>query len=412
MRAEDQNVPAGGPLAGIRVVELGQLIAGPFCGQLLGDMGAEVVKLEAPGAGDPMRNWGQGSTPTWWRVIGRNKYSVAADLRAEEGQQLARDLIAKADILVENFRPGTLERWNLGPERLRAEKPGLIIVRVSGYGQTGPYATRAGFGGIAEAMGGWRKIVGFPDRAAARMGISIGDTLAATYGCLGAVAALHHRDRTGEGQVVDAALYESVLQVMEGLIPEYAVAGHKRERTGSKLPRIAPSNVYRCSDGEFLIGANQDSVFARLCEAMGQPELARDPRYATHLARGQHQDELDALVEAWTSRHTVEQVEAAMIEHAVPAGRMFDAEDMLADPHFAAREAIVTVDDPVLGPTPMQGAFPKLSATPGSIRRPAPREVGQDNEEILDRWLGRCGDSARASAPVRMRVPGEAPISD
>lgn len=397
MQAEPQSgnsaAPAG-PLAGIRVVELGQLIAGPFCGQLLGDLGAEVVKLEQPGVGDPMRHWGQGSTPTWWRVIARNKYSVEADLRAPAGQALARDLIGRADILVENFRPGTLERWNLAPADLQAANPGLIIVRVSGYGQTGPYSTRTGFGGIAEAMGGWRKIVGFPDRAPARMGVSIGDTLAATYGCLGAVAALHHRARTGEGQVVDAALYESVLQVMEGLIPEWAVAGHKRDRTGSKLPRIAPSNVYRCRDGEFLIGANQDSVFARLCEAMGRPEMAQDPRYATHVARGEHQDELDAIVEAWTSRHTVAEVEALMIAHAVPAGRMYDAQDMLADPHFAAREAIVTVEDPVLGPTPMQGTFPRLSLTPGSIRRPAPREVGQDTAEILHRWLGSGSQAA------------------
>lgn len=403
---------ATGPLDGIRVVELGQLIAGPFCGQLLGDLGAEVVKLEQPGTGDPMRQWGQGSTPTWWRVIGRNKYSVAADLRSDAGQGLARELIAQADILVENFRPGTLERWNLGPDLLRAGNPGLIVVRVSGYGQTGPYSTRAGFGGIAEAMGGWRKIVGFPDRAPARMGISIGDTLAATYGCLGAVAALHHRDRTGEGQVIDAALYESVLQVMEGLIPEWAVAGHKRDRTGSKLPRIAPSNVYRCSDGEFLIGANQDSVFARLCDAMGQPELARDPRYATHVARGENQDALDAIVETWTSQHSVDEVEAAMIEHAVPAGRMFDAEDMMNDPHFAARETIVTVDDPVLGPTPMQGAFPKLSVTPGSIRRPAPREVGQDTVEIIRRWLGRAADGDVTATPATPQRRGEIPVPD
>lgn len=396
---ERQPSPAAtGPLAGIRVVELGQLIAGPFCGQLLGDLGAEVVKLEQPGTGDPMRHWGQGSTPTWWRVIARNKYSVAADLRSAEGQALARELISRADILVENFRPGTLERWQLAPEQLRRDYPGLIVVRVSGYGQTGPYASRAGFGGIAEAMGGWRRIVGFPDLPPARMGISIGDTLAATYGCLGAVAALHHRDRTGEGQVVDAALYESVLQVMEALIPEYAVAGHKRGRTGSTLPRIAPSNVYRCSDGEFLIGANQDGVFARLCEAIGQPALASDPRFVSHTARGDHQEELDAIIEAWTSTHTVADVEAAMIAHSVPAGRMFDAEDMLADPHFAAREAIVTVDDPVLGPTPMQGVFPKLSATPSSIRRPAPREIGQDTAEILDRWLGRTEVGGEAAA--------------
>lgn len=385
-----------GPLAGVRVVELGQLIAGPFCGQLLGDMGAEVVKIEQPGSGDPMRQWGQGHTPTWWRVIGRNKYSVAADLRSEEGQSLARELIAQADILVENFRPGTLERWQLGPDELRAENPGLIVVRVSGYGQTGPYSTRAGFGGIAEAMGGWRKIVGYPDRAPARMGVSIGDSLAATYGCMGALAALHHRDRTGEGQVVDAALYESVLQVMEGLIPEWSVSGHKRDRTGSTLPGIAPSNVYRCSDGEMLIGANQDSVFARLCEAMERPELAEDPRYATHTTRGEHQEELDEIVESWTQGRTMDEVEQAMIAHAVPAGRMYDAEDMLGDPHFAAREAIVTVEDSQAGPTQMQGVFPKLSLTPGRVRRAAPASVGQDTAEILDRWLGE----ARADEPA------------
>jgi crotonobetainyl-CoA:carnitine CoA-transferase CaiB-like acyl-CoA transferase len=387
----------GGPLAGIRVVELGQLIAGPFCGQLLGDMGAEVVKLEPPAKGDPMRHWGQGSDPTWWRVIGRNKFSVAADLRTPDGQATARALIGKADILIENFRPGTLERWGLDPQSLTVANPGLIVVRVSGYGQTGPYATRAGFGGIAEAMGGWRGIVGYPDLPPARMGISIGDTLAATYGCMGALAALHERKASGRGQVVDAALYESVLQVMEGLIPEWAVAGHKRERTGSKLPGIAPSNVYRCADGDYLIGANQDSVFTRLCQAMGQPDLATDPRFADHVSRGRHQDELDSIVELWTGALSIAQVEAAMIEHGVPAGRIYDAEDMLVDPHFVARGSIVVVDDPVLGPTPMQGAFPKLSRTPSTIRRPAPREVGQDTAEILGRWLGQEVASPGAS---------------
>jgi crotonobetainyl-CoA:carnitine CoA-transferase CaiB-like acyl-CoA transferase len=379
-----------GALAGIKVVELGQLIAGPFCGQLLGDMGAEVVKIEAPGKGDPMRDWGQGDTPTWWRVIARNKYSVQADLRQPEGQALVRALIAQADILIENFRPGTLERWNLAPEALCEANPRLIVVRVSGYGQDGPYATRAGFGGIGEAMGGWRAIVGDPDRAPSRMGNSIGDTLAATYGCMGALAALHERERSGRGQIIDAALYESVLQVMEALIPEWTVCGHKRQRTGSKLPGIAPSNVYRCQDGDFLIGANQDTVFARLTEAMGQPHLATDPEYADHLSRGRNQDKLDALIEAWTQQHTIAEVEAAMIAHGVPAGRLFDAETMLSDPHFAARGAIVEVDDPVLGTTAMQAPVPRLSRTPSAVRRPAPREVGQDTAEILERWLGRA----------------------
>jgi formyl-CoA transferase len=384
-----------GPLSGIRVVELGQLIAGPFCGQLLGDMGAEVVKIEPPQKGDPMRDWGQGGVPTWWRVIGRNKYSVAADLRVEEGQKLARQLIAKADILIENFRPGTLERWNLAPADLMKENPRLIVVRVSGYGQTGPYAQRAGFGGIAEAMGGWRGIVGYPDRPPARMGISIGDTLAASYGCMGALAALHERERSGLGQIVDAALYESVLQVMEGLIPEWAVAGHKRERTGAKLPGIAPSNVYRCRDGEFLIGANQDSVFARLCEAMSKSELATDERFAGHLARGRNQDLLDSIIEQWTCERTVDEVEALMIEHNVPAGRVYDAEDMLADPHFVARESIISIDDGD-GPTPSPGGFQTLSRPPGAGRRPAPREVGQDTQDILTRWLGAEAPGQRA----------------
>lgn len=376
-----------GPLAGIRVVEMGQLIAGPFCGQLLGDMGAEVAKIEPPGEGDPMRNWGQGGVPVTWRVIARNKYSVALDLRSSEGQDTARRLIGAADILIENFRPGTLERWGLDPKDLSAANPKLIVVRVSGYGQTGPYAQRAGFGGIGEAMAGWRGIVGYPDLPPARMGVSIGDSLAATYGCLGALAALHRRHQTGRGQIVDTALYESVLQVMEGMIPEFQVSGWKRKRSGSTIPGVAPSNVYPCKDGEYLIGANQDAVFVRLCAAMGQPELARDPRYATHPARSTRMEELDAKIAAWTRMFTVTELEAVMIEAAVPAGRIYDAEDMLNDPHFAARKALVTVDDPVLGPTTMQGVFPKLSETPGGVRRPAPRDVGQDTDEILERWL-------------------------
>lgn len=380
-----------GALEGLKVVEMGQLIAGPFCGQLLGDMGAEIVKLEPPGGGDQMRNWGQGDKPSWWRVIARNKYSVAVDLRSAEGQQLARELIAKADILIENFRPGTLEKWNLDPEELRKTSPGLIVVRVSGYGQTGPYSSRAGFGGIGEAMGGWRGIVGFPELPPARMGVSIGDTLAATYGCLGALAALHHRSKTGEGQIVDSALYEAVLQVMESTVSDYSASGVKRQRTGSTLPAIAPSNVYPCKDGEYLIGANQDGVFARLAAAMGRPELASDERYATHRARGARQEELDALIGEWTATLTIAELEAKMLDAAVPAGRVYDAEDMLADPHFAAREALVTVADAELGDVTMQGVFPKLSDTPGRVRRPAPLVVGQDTDEVLKRWLGREG---------------------
>ena len=391
-----------GPLKGLKVVEMGQLIAGPFCGQLLGDMGAEVIKVEPPGAGDPMRVWGRGDTPLWWEVIARNKLSVSADLRKPEGQELVRRLIGKADVLIENFRPGALERWNLDPKDLLAADPRLVILRVSGYGQTGPYAGRTGFGGIGEAMGGWRHVVGEPDRPPSRMGISIGDTLAATYGCVGVLAALRHRDATGQGQIVDSAIYEAVLQVMESLVPDYSVMGYVRERSGSILPGLAPSNVYRCADGDYLIGANQDAIFGRLCEAMGQPELAADPRYATHTARGSHQAELDRLVEAWTRTRTVAEVEALCIAHAIPAGKVYRAPEMLEDPHFAAREAIVEVPHPAFGSVKMQNAFPRLSATPSGVRRPAPREVGQDNAEVYGRELGLGADALEALKAARV----------
>ena len=388
-----------GALRGLRVVEMGQLIAGPFCGQLLGDMGAEVVKIEPPGKGDPMREWGRGEHPLWWEVIARNKKSVSADLRTPDGRDLARRLIERADILIENFRPGTLEVWGLSPDTLLAANPRLIVVRVSGYGQTGPYAKRAGYGGIGEAMGGWRHVVGEADRPPSRMGISIGDTLAATYGCLGALAALRHRDQTGQGQVVDSAIYEAVLQVMESLVPDYSVMGYVRERSGSILPGLAPSNVYRCVDGDLLIAANQDTVFRRLCQAMARPELAQDARYATHTARGEHQTELDALIDAWTSTRTVDDLEALFEASGVPSGRIFRAPEMLADPQFAAREAIVEMPHPTWGSIKMQNVFPKLSATPGAVRTPAPLTPGQDNAEVY----GALGVTAAQMEDLRAR---------
>jgi formyl-CoA transferase len=388
MPAQASEAVGAGPLAGLRVIEIGQLIAGPFCGQLLGDMGAEIIKIESPGAGDPMRHWGRGDQALWWEVIARNKKSVTIDLRRTDGQALARRLILMADILIENFRPGTLERWGLAPDSLLADNPRLIVARMSGYGQTGPYAGRAGFGGIGEAMGGLRHVVGEPDRPPSRVGISIGDSLCATYGCLGALAALHWRTLTGRGQVVDASLYESVLQVMESLVVDYAVAGHVRERAGAILPGIAPSNVYPCRDGDYLIGANQDGVFARLCAAMGWPALAADERYATHRARGRNQEALDEEIARWTRTRTVEEVEEAMIAHAVPAGRIYRAADMLADPQFAARRSIVAIDHPRLGRIQMQNVFPHLSETPGRIRAPAPAVPGQNNAEILGGLLG------------------------
>lgn len=377
-----------GALNDIRVIEMGQLLAGPFCGQLLGDMGAQVIKIEPPGAGDPMRLWGQGEDKVQWEVIARNKQSVSLNLRIAEGQAIARKLIATADVLIENFKPGTLEKWGLGPDILHQDNPGLIIARMSGYGQTGPYSSRAGFGGIGEAMGGWRYIVGEPDRPPSRMGVSIGDTLTATYGCMGVLAALHSRARTGKGQVVDAALYESVLQVMEGLVCEYDHSGLIRERSGSFLPGIAPSNVYRCRDGDYMIGANKDEIFRRLAKAMGQPELADDPRYATHIARGRNQIELDELINRWTATLPVDEVDRLMTEHSIPAGRVYRAPEMLADPHFAAREAIVEVETERFGRIKMQNAFPKFSATPGGVRSPAPSQVGQHNAAIYGDLLG------------------------
>lgn len=388
-----------GPLSDIRVVELGQLIAGPFCAQLFGDLGANVIKIEPPKTGDPMRQWGAGDPPVWWEVIARNKRSVAADLRTPEGQEIARRLIATADVLIENFRPGTLEKWNLAPADLCAANPRLIVVRVSGYGQTGPYSTRAGFGGIGEAMGGWRALVGTADRPPSRLGVSIGDSLAGTYGCLGALAALHEREKSGRGQVVDVSLFESVLQVMEGLVPEYAAAGHVRVRSGSILKGIAPSNVYPCSDGELLIAGNQDAIFRRLATAMGQPELGEDPRFATHVARGQNQALLDEMIADWTRGQTVAAVEKLMEEYAVPAGRMFAARDMLADPHFAAREAIVSVETEHHGTLPMQGVFPRLSRTPGGVRAAAPVTVGADTDALL----GEVGYDAATLADLKQR---------
>ncbi|HEY1880267.1 MAG TPA: CoA transferase [Caulobacteraceae bacterium] len=381
------EVPAG-PLDGLKVIEMGQLIAGPFCGQLLGDMGADVVKIEAPGAGDPMRAWGQPGFPLHWEVVGRNKRCVSCDLRQFDGQDLARRLLVGADILIENFRAGTLERWNLAPADLRAADPRLIVVRMSGYGQTGPYSDRAGYGGIGEAMGGWRRIVGDPDRPPSRMGVSIGDALAATYGALGALAALNWREKTGDGQIVDSALYEAVLQVMESLVPDFQTSGYIRGRTGSILPGIAPSNVYRCADGELLIAANQDTVFARLAEAIGAPALATDDRFATHSARGARQGELDELIETWTSTRLVAEVEAAMSAAGVPAGKIYTPADMLADPQFKARESLVEVDHPRWGRLVMQSVFPRLSATPGSIRRVASQAVGSDNADVYGERLG------------------------
>jgi formyl-CoA transferase len=386
---------ANGPLSDLRVIELGTLLAGPFCGQLLGDMGAEVIKVEPPGQGDPLRVWGQekaGGKSLWWPVVARNKKAITLDLRQAEGQKVLHELVAKADFLLENFRPGTLEKWGCGYDELAKINPRLIMIRVSGYGQSGPYSKRAGFGAVGEAMGGLRYVVGDPSTPPSRMGISIGDSLAATFACLGALSALHHREVTGRGQVVDSAIYEAVLNMMESLITEYDKAGYIRERTGAILPAIAPSNVYPTSDGSMvLIAANQDTVFQRLTQAMGRPELSQQPEYATHVARGARQKEIDGIIGDWTRTKTCSDVLDLMEEFSVPSGLIYRAPEMLEDPHFQAREAIVSVPHPDFGELKMQNVAPKLSRTPGRVRSPSPA-LGQHNDEVYRGLLGMNAD--------------------
>ncbi len=380
-----------GPLQDLRVLEMGQLLAGPFCGQLLADFGADVIKFEQPEVGDPMRQWGREKPhgkSLWWPVVARNKKSATLNLRTEEGQAIIRDLVAKSDILLENFRPGTLERWNLSYEALAHINPRIIMVRVTGFGQTGPYASRAGYGAIGEAMGGLRHVVGDPTTPPSRMGISIGDELAAIYATMGTLMAVHARERTGRGQIVDSAIYEAVLGMMESLITEYDQAGYIRERTGAVLPNVSPSNVFPTRDGKLmLIAANQDTVFKRLAAAMGRPELAEDDRYATHGARGAHMRELDGLIADWTVTIDRDALEQILHDHGVPCGLIYRPPEMLADPHFEAREAIVEVPDPVFGKLKMQNVAPRLSETPGEIRHGGP-ELGADNDyvyrELLD----------------------------
>ncbi|MGC5010407.1 CaiB/BaiF CoA transferase family protein [Streptosporangium sp. DT93] len=392
----------GLPLGDVRVVELGQLLAGPFCGQLLGDFGAEIIKVEDPGRGDPMRQWGREKphgTSLWWPVVARNKKSVTCDLRTAEGQDLVRRLVERADVLLENFRPGTLERWGMSPERLHEINPGLVITRVTGFGQTGPYAPRAGYGSIGEAMGGIRYVTGDPDRPPSRAGISLGDSLAATHACIGTLVALHERERSGKGQVVDSAIYEAVLAMMESMLPEWQQASYQRERTGPVLPNVSPSNVYPTADGDsVLIAANQDSVFRRLATTMGADELAADERYATHGARGAHMAELDETIARWTAGFPADELLEILHRDGVPAGRIYRAADMFDDPHFAAREAIVRVPHPEFGELAMQNVVPKLSDTPGSVRSAGP-ELGAHNDEVYGGLLGLTGEEiARLAA--------------
>ncbi|MGO4475759.1 CaiB/BaiF CoA transferase family protein [Massilia sp. 2TAF26] len=372
-------------LKGVRVIEMGQLIAGPFAGKTLGEFGADVIKIEAPGAGDPLRNWRmmKDGTSVWWQVQSRNKRSLALDLRSEEGQEIARKLIAEADVLVENFRPGTLESWGMGWDVLSELNPGLVMLRISGYGQTGPYRDLPGFGAIGEAMGGLRHLTGEPGRVPVRCGISIGDTLAALHGTIGVLTALYHRKvNGGRGQVIDVALHEAVFNVMESLIPEYSAFGAVREAAGSALPGIAPSNAYRCNDGYVLVAGNGDSIFKRLMAAIGRPDLAEAPDLANNAGRVARVAEIDAAIGVWTATRGVAEVLEVLNGARVPAGKVYTAQDIAEDPHYRARDMILTQQTREGYQVEVPGIVPKLMGTPGAVRSAAPR-LGEDTDAVL-----------------------------
>ncbi len=386
------NAASTGPLAGLKVVEMGQLIAGPFAAKTLGDLGADVIKIEPPEGGDPLRQWRllQDGTSVWWQVQSRNKRSVALDLRQPEGQSIARQLVDQADVLVENFRPGTLESWGMDYDTLARTNPGLIMLRISGYGQTGPYRDKPGFGVIGEAMGGLRHLTGEPGRVPVRCGVSIGDTLASLHGVIGILAALNHRHATGQGQVIDVALHEAVFNVMESLLPEYSAFGAVREPAGSALPGIAPSNAYRCRDGQVLVAGNGDSIFKRLMNAIGRPDLASRPDLANNTGRVAAVAEIDGAIGDWTAQRTVSEVLAVLDATNVPAGRIYTARDIAEDPHYRARDMILPQRTRDGHELEVPGIVPKLSATPGGIRSAAPR-LGEDTEAVL-RELGHTGE--------------------
>jgi len=395
------NPPTPMALAGVRVVEMGQLIAGPFAGKTLGEFGADVVKIEPPGAGDPLRNWRliKNGTSVWWQVQSRNKRSVAIDLRQPEGQQLARDLIAEADVLIENFRPGTLEGWGMSPDELHRLSPGLVILRISGYGQTGPYRDLPGFGVIGEAMGGLRHLTAEPGRVPVRVGVSIGDTLAALHGVIGVMMALYHRTvNGGAGQVIDVALHEAVFNVMESLLPEYSAFGAVREAAGSALPGIAPSNAYPCLDGWVLVAGNGDSIFKRLMRTIGRDDLGQAPDLADNAGRVARVAEIDAAIGAWTQVQTVQQVMDALAAARVPAGKVYTAKDIHEDPHYRARDMILKQTTRDGDTVEVPGIVPKLSATPGTVRSSAPH-VGDDTDAVLR----QMGLSAEQIATLRQR---------
>ncbi len=389
----DETAVSAGPLDGLRVIELGSIVAGPYAGRLLADYGADVIKVEAPGNPDPLREWGQESYKghrLWWTVHDRNKRCITLDLRSPRGQQMLLDLIDQVDVVVENFRPGTLERWNLGYDRLSAINPGLILARVSGYGQTGPYASKAGYASVAEAVSGLRGLNGYPGQAPPRMAISLGDSLAGMVAVQGVLAALYRRRHTGYGQVVDVALTEACFSLLEATIPEYDKLGRIRQPSGTRLDGIAPSNLYQSADGAWLVvAANQDTVFRRLAVAMNRPELADDPRFTDHAARGEHQDEIDAIVGDWVAQHSAADVQEILDEAGVVVGPVHTAADIVADPQFQDRGMLVEhhderLNEDVLGP----GVVPTFSDTPGSVRWAGPPVPGTHNDEVFGTLLG------------------------
>ncbi|MDP3760775.1 MAG: CaiB/BaiF CoA-transferase family protein [Ramlibacter sp.] len=374
-----------GPLDGVKVLELGQLIAGPFAAKTLADFGAEVIKVESPAGGDPLRKWRmlKDGTSVWWQVQSRNKRSIALDLKDGEAQGIVRQLAADADVLIENFRPGAMEGWGLGPAELLALNPRLVMLRISGYGQSGPYRDRPGFGVVAEAMGGLRHLTGEPGRVPVRVGVSIGDTLAALHGVIGILLALHHRHRSGRGQVVDVALYEAVFNCMESLLPEYSAFGAVRGPAGSAMPGIVPTNAYLCRDGGYaLVAGNGDSIFKRLMTVIGRADLAADPQLADNAGRVGRVTELDAAIGAWTVQRTVDEVLVALDAASVPAGRIYTVADIAADPHYRARGMLAEVEMEDGARLAVPGVVPKLSETPGGHRRNAPR-LGQDTDAVL-----------------------------
>lgn len=388
---ETDATPSAGPLAGIRVIECGVLLAGPFCARLLADFGAEVVKVEAPGKGDPMRTVGQSlvdGKSLWWPGIARNKKCISLNLRNWQGQEILCRLVAESDVLVENFRPGVFEEWGLGYETLRASNPGLVFARVSGYGQTGPYREKPGFAAVAEAFGGLRHLVGFPDRPPCRVGISLGDSLAGMFAALGVLMALYNRDvHGGTGQIIDTALYEAVFAVLEATLTEYDRTGYERTRTGTLLPGFAPSNLYPCKNGQWIvIAANTDGLFKRLCTLMEREDLLTDERFAMQVVRAENREEIDAIVSDWTAGYELSDLLPRVEAATIPAGPVFSIADIVDDQHFRARDMLLSLHDRVLGELKVPGIVPKLSETPGAARWLGP-DIGAHNQEVYTELL-------------------------